>query len=79
MNHTICPICEVEMTQDHQCSDYVFSSFSLELELLGLDSGIVPYSDYIEENPYSPYFTVQERNLTGFDRRTKPVPLFLRL
>ena len=77
MNHIICPICEVEMTQDHQCSDYVFSSFSLELELLGLSSEIEPYDDNAEESFYSPY--VRERNLTSFDRRTKPIPRFLRL
>ena len=77
MSHAICPICEVEMTQDHHCSDYIFSSFSLELELLGLASEIEPYGDRAEEDAFSPY--VRERNLTGFDSRAKPVPRFLRL
>ena len=79
MNHDICPICEMELTHDHHCSDYVFSSFSIELELLELTAniGLEPYDDYIEENTYSP--RIQERNLTSFDTRKKPVPLFLRL
>jgi len=77
MNHIICPICDVELTPDHHCSDYEFSGFSLELELLGLASGIEPYDDFIDEKSFSPY--IQERSLTSFDKRKKPVPLFLRL
>ena len=77
MSHIICPVCDVEMLPDHICSDYEFTSFSLELELLGLSFGIEPYDDYIDENTYSPH--IQEHSLTSFDMRKKPVPLFLRL
>ena len=81
MDHRICPICEIEMTHDHKCSDYDYSNFSIELELLELSFSLEPYDDYTEkqtdEHFISPY--TAERNPIGINMRKRPAPLFLRL
>jgi len=81
MDQKICPICEVEMMNDHKCSDYDCSNFSIELELLDLPFPLEPYDDQIvsekSEHYISPY--TAERNPIGINMRKRLSPLFLRL
>ena len=76
MSQRICPVCEMEMTRDHNCSDYKFSSFSIELELLDLSFNLEPYGS--SEDHHSPLY-VAENNSIEYNMPNKPVPLFLRL
>ena len=77
MAHKICPICEIEMTQDHYCPDYNFSNLSLEMELLDLSFELEPYESLANEHTFSPF--VPEHDLININMQSKSVPLFLRL
>ena len=76
MTHRICPICEKDITQAHDCFDYDYPNFSIELELLDLPFDLEPYGCKTEQTVT--HF-VPERTPGGFSARRKPVPLFLRL
>ena len=79
----ICPICEIEFAHDHNCLDYDFSKFSIELELLDLPFDLEPYGPV--EEPVIAAVAAEEvperrkRNYEGFSLKSKPAPLFLRL
>ena len=81
MDHRICPICEVEMTNDHLCSDYDLSNFSIELELLELSFPLEPYDDHVSDRNHEHYISpyTAERNPIGLNMRRRSAPLFLRL
>ena len=78
MAYKICPICEVEITQAHDCMQNDFSNFSLELELLGLPFLLEPY-DTADEYLITPAPYITERSLADSIIRGRPVPLFLRM
>ena len=81
----------MEMTRDHNCFDYDFSNFSIELELLDLSFSLEPYGPaeddysplYVAEdntpNYYSPSRAPSNRSPANFGMRRKPVPMFLRM
>ena len=72
----ICPICEVEMANDHSCFDYNFSDISLEMELLDLSFKLEPYGTAEEDNVH--HFE-PEYNAINIDMKSRSVPFFLRL
>ena len=89
MTNYLCPICGAGVTQAHDCSDYILTNFSLELELLRLPFDLEPYAPASE--PYhlqnisaintkrNSQRTGAERILANFNMHNRPVPLFLRL
>ena len=82
MASKICPICKVDMSNDHDCFSFDASSFSLELELLGLPFDLEPYGP-IEESA-APAIAqdppeLPSRSFEGFGVKSQPAPLFLRL
>ena len=78
MAYKICPICEVEITQAHDCMQNDFSNFSIELELLGLPFVLEPY-DLAGEYLITPDPFIPERSLADSIVRGRPVPSFLRM
>ena len=76
MANYICPICEVEPAQEHDCSDYNLSSFAFELELLGIQFLLEP--DDSRDGQSSAHF-LPDRSSAGNGIRSKMAPLFLRL
>ena len=83
MAKIICPVCNEEMTHNHDCVRYDFSKLSLDLDFLGLSFEAVPYeSADVSEQSFTPF--VPERNskrnaVTGKGVQIGSVPMFLRL
>ena len=83
MAGNMCPICEIEMTNNHRCVDYDVRNFSIELELLDLPFSLEPYGP-VEEPLVSRVVEDDEpakltRSFEVFSMNKKPAPLFLRL
>ena len=76
MAYKICPICEVEITQAHDCMQNDFTNFSLELELLGLPFVLEPY-DLSGEFLIAPIPYIAERSLADSIISGRHVPSFL--
>ena len=50
MTYEICPICDKEMTSDHECFSYDSLKYSLELDFLGISNELLaPYD--VANNP----------------------------
>ena len=89
MADRICPICDKEMSDGHDCVLFDVSEFSIELELLGLPFDIEPYGQIeeqvskIEEPAVSPDLADSSdrpaRSYNSFGIGGDSAPLFLRL
>ena len=91
MEPIICPICDVEMSHDHNCLHSNISNFSLELELLGLSFALEADKHFESIEPPvpapapvpepSPKSSKGSKNSYVFGRSNylTSVPLFLRI
>ena len=75
MAHRKCPICEVEVTQAHDCTQSEVFNFSLELELLGLPFVLDAY-----DLTGIPLITALSSDHSfASASRSKTIPFFLRV
>jgi hypothetical protein len=75
MARSICPICDAEVLQAHDCADYDFTKLSIELELLDLSFDLEPYK---QPTVYTgSHYAPQRSSAVGEQKR--PAPLFLRM